>query len=441
MSNNNQIVTLGCRLNIFESEVIKKGLDTNNLNDKIVVNTCCVTKKAENHSISTIKKLKKQYPDKEIIVTGCAVHTALDKLTSMPEVSKIIDNFNKFSTSAFNSKERIITVSDNSTSDNNDYNLTQKLKDNASYQQQNNEKPSYSIPKLAHFENKTRSFIQIQQGCDHRCSFCIIHKARGASVSLSEADIINQIREVVNNGHKEVVLTGVDISSWERNIFDNSPSKLGELCINILKAVPNLTRLRLSSLDPAVVDHNIIWLLKNEPRFMPHLHLSLQSMSTPVLINMGRRHTRESATNWVKELQNANSNLVLGADIICGFPKETNEQFTETMESLIELNIPLLHVFPYSERSGTPAAKMQQLPEFIRKERALRLIEVAKQLKQNFLQTKLNQQEEVLVENNNTGYTQDYSLVKITNKQVEKNTLVTVKITEITEKYLLAEVI
>lgn len=413
--NNNKVVTLGCRLNIFESAIIEETLSNNNIEDTIVVNTCCVTQKAEEESLNKIRKLKKENPDKHIIATGCAVHTASERLKQMPEVSKVVNNFKKFNNNAFNVKNKDVEDS---------------LNNNSQY---------YTIPQLTSFTNKTRAFIQIQQGCDHRCSFCVIHKARGKSISLTEDDIIQQVKTIVKNGHKEIVLTGVDISSWNRDIFTKQPSQIGKLCKNILKEVKDLKRLRLSSLDPAVEDDDILDLLDKENRFMPHIHLSLQSMSTPVLNNMGRRHSRESASIWVKKLKQANPSVVIGADIICGFPKETEEQFIETATTLKELNIPLLHVFPYSERSETPAAKMTQIPTSTRKRRALSLIAMAAELKNNLLNSKVNNIEEVLVEAKNTGYTKDYCFVTIAGKEITKNTLCKVKVTGVNHKGLIAE--
>lgn len=419
----NKFITLGCRLNTFESEVIKEQLKNNKITNKVIINTCAVTEKAENDSLRQIKKLKRLFPNKEIIVTGCAVHTAAEKLKKMPEISKIISNDYKMSVNAFKEESSYVVNNAHTQSINTERN-----------------KGNYNIPTLNHFNTRTRAFVQIQQGCDHRCSFCIINKTRGKSLSLQEDDILRQVKKLINNGYKEITLTGVDISSWKRNIFDKtSKSKLGELCVQILKENSNLKRLRLSSLDPAVEDTTLLYLLANEERFMPHLHLSLQSMSNSVLNNMGRRHSKESARDWITKLKLANKSLVLGADIICGFPKETEEQFLDTYKTIKELNIPMLHVFPYSERSNTPAAKMEQIPQNIRKERALMLIDLANQLKDDFYNNKIGKVEEVLIESNNYGHTKDYSNVKILNKTLEKNTLVKTLLISKEKSFLIGE--
>lgn len=422
----NKFITLGCRLNTFESEVIKEQLKNNNITNKVVINTCAVTEKAENDSLRQIKKIKKLFPNKEIIVTGCAVHTAAEKLKNMPEIDKIVSNDYKMSVNAF--REGSVST----------FNKTAVIPDIKPALNEN----SYNIPKLNNFNNRTRAFVQIQQGCDHRCSFCIINKTRGKSLSLQEEDILIQVKNLVNNGYKEITLTGVDISSWKRNIFDKtSKSKLGELCVQILKENNNLKRLRLSSLDPAVEDSTLLHLLANEERFMPHLHLSLQSMNNSVLNNMGRRHSKESSINWIEQLKLTNKNLVLGADIICGFPKETDEQFLDTYNTLKQLNIPMLHVFPYSERSNTPAAKMEQLPQSVRKERALKLIDLGNNLKDSFFNKKIGKVEEILIEKNNFGHTKDYSNVKILNKNIEKNTLVKALIIDKEKSFLIGDVL
>ncbi len=415
---NTQVIAFGCRLNIFESELIKDKIKEVDLDNVIVVNTCTVTDEARKQSMKAVRKLKRQNPNSKIIVTGCGAE--IDKLAyeNMEEVDKIVGNKDKFNIESFIIPEKVV-VNDINDETNKDY----------------------ILPIIEGFENRTRAFIQIQQGCDHRCSFCIIYKARGKSKSVSEKNIIEQIQKVVDFGHKEVVLTGVDISSWQRSALLNEPSKIGELCINILDKIPSLERLRLSSLDPAVEDENILHLLKNNPRFMPHLHLSLQAMSDNVLRNMGRRHSKASATAWIEKIREANPNVVLGADIICGFPKETELQHIETLNALVDLNIPMLHVFPYSERLGTAAANMKPLSMDLRRKRANHLINISYTLKENLFKSKVGKKCLVLVEAKNTGYTEDYCMVDIVSNIIEPNKIIEVEITGYNKKGLIGKVL
>lgn len=414
--NSNQVVSLGCRLNIFEAELIKNQALLANVENSIIVNTCTVTQEAHRQSMQQIRKLKKENPNATIIVTGCGAQVDPTSFANMVEVSKVIGNKDKFSRQALSSPEKIIV---NNVDDTND---------------------AYKIPLIKGFENKTKAFIQIQQGCDHRCTFCIIQQARGNSRSVPTEDIINQIQQAVDFGHKEVILTGVDISSWHRNALGNEPSKLGQLCLEILKAVPNLPRLRLSSLDPAVPDETILNLLKNEERFMPHIHLSLQAMSNSVLKHMGRRHSKDSAIAWIHKLKLANPNVALGADIICGFPKETGNQHQETLASIQELQIPFLHVFPYSERANTVATKMKpQVPINVRKERAKELITIGNMNKTNFFAKQVGKTMKMLVENHNVGYTQNYCPVELISEKTYFRKIINVEITGYNKQQLLAK--
>ncbi|MDR2008513.1 MAG: tRNA (N(6)-L-threonylcarbamoyladenosine(37)-C(2))-methylthiotransferase MtaB [Alphaproteobacteria bacterium] len=407
-NNNNQVFALGCRLNTFESEIIKEQAKKAGISNTIFVNSCTVTQEAHKQSMQLVRKLKRENPNMDIVVTGCGAQIDPQGFANMNEVSKVIGNKDKFSQEAMRSNEKII-LGDLS------------------------EAADLEIPQIQGFENRTRAFIQIQQGCDHRCTFCIIATARGKSQSLPSAQIIAQIKQAVDFKHKDVVLTGVDISSWTE-----SGASIGLLCKKILREVPNLPRLRLSSLDPAVVDSHILDLTKNEPRFMPHIHLSLQAMNNNVLKNMGRRHSRESAMEWINELRNANPNVAIGADMICGFPRETDEQFQDTYDTIKVLKIPFLHVFPYSSRVGTVAEKMRQIPVELRKQRAKALSALGSALKADFFAAKLGKLEEVLVEANNMGYTKDYSLVKI-NGDAPRGKLLQVKITGFTAQNLTGE--
>lgn len=412
----NQVFALGCRLNTFEAELIKEQASKAGLSNTIFVNSCTVTQEAHKQSMQLVRKLKKENPNANIIVTGCGAQMDPTAFANMPEVSKVIGNKDKFSVEAFKSTEKIVLN-----------NINEDIKE------------EFSIPQIKGFENRTRAFIQIQQGCDHKCTFCIIFEARGKSRSLAKEQIIAQIKQAVTFGHKDIVLTGVDISSWERDAPLNEPSQIGQLCKDILAAVPELPRLRLSSLDPAVRDDNILDLIKNEPRFMPHIHLSLQAMNNSVLKNMGRRHSKESAIAWINDIRKANPNVAFGADMICGFPRETDEQFEDTYNTIKELQIPFLHVFPYSERKGTVAERMSPVPIDIRKRRSKMLSSLGEQIRSDLFKSKVGQIEEVLCEAKNMGYTKDYSLVKILGNETPKKELINVKIVDYNNKHLIAE--
>ena len=417
-NHSNQVVSLGCRLNIFEAELIKKQALLANVENSIIVNTCTVTQEAHRQSMQQIRKLKKENPNANIIVTGCGAQVDPKGFANMPEVSKVIGNTDKFSIKALESPEKIIV---------NDV---------------NNQDNTYKLPLIQGFANKTKAFIQVQQGCDHRCTFCIIQQARGNSRSVSTEDIIAQVKQAVAFGHKEIILTGVDISSWNRNALSTEPSQIGLLCLDILKAVPSLPRLRLSSLDPAVPDTNILTLLKNEERFMPHIHLSLQSMNNSVLKHMGRRHCKDSAIAWIHELTSANPNLAIGADIICGFPKETENQYQETLACIQKLQIPFLHVFPYSERANTVATKIKpQVPIHVRKKRAKTLIDIGYTNKTNFFAKYVGKSMQMLVESKNIGYTQNYCPVELISNKVYSKEIINIEIIGYNKQQLLAKAI
>ncbi len=419
LDNNNQVFALGCRLNFFEAELLKKQVNASGMKNTIIVNTCTVTNQANRQSMQLVRKLKKNNPSAKIIITGCGAQIDHKKFAQMPEVDKVIGNNHKFSIEAMLSDEKIVINDD----DKNIFKVD-----------------SNSIPQIDGFENKTRAFIQIQQGCDHKCSFCIINKARGGSVSLPFSHIIEQIQKAVNFGHNEVVLTGVDISSYNRNVFNDEESQIGKLCKQILYEVKNLARLRLSSLDPAVVDNNILDLLKNEEKFMPHLHLSLQSFNNSVLKNMGRRHSKESALQWIDDIKTANPKVLLGADFICGFPRESESQFLDTLQSIQQAKLSFLHIFPYSPREGTPAYNMKNIDSNELKRRTQVMYTLSENLKLELFKSKLNTYIEVLVESNNMGYSQDYCLSEIIGNKVPKGSIVIAKVIDYNQKSLIAKI-
>lgn len=333
-----EVVTLGCRINSYESEVLKEKLA--NLDNVIIVNTCAVTGEAERQCRQTIRKLRKNNPDARIIVTGCAAQINPKKFSEMPEVDLVLGNKEKAEI------EKYITGD-----------LTEKtiVGDIFKYEE-------YDRYLITGFEGRHRAFVQVQQGCNHRCTYCIVPYARGNNRSVDKADIITQIKELLSQGFKEICLTGVDACSYE-------PSFSG-LVKNILETIPEIPSLQFGSLDPAALDDEFIALVKKYKNIHPHFHLSIQSGDNMILKRMGRRHNREDVIKLCQQIRQIRPEATFGSDFICGFPTETEENFTNTCKLVDEAGINKLHVFPYSERPGTPAALMPQVPVEIRKERA-----------------------------------------------------------------------
>ncbi len=334
-----EVVTLGCRINSYESEVLKEKLG--NLDNVIIVNTCAVTGEAERQCRQTIRKLRKENPNAKIVVTGCAAQVATKKFADMPEVDLVLGNREKAEIENYiDSKEKEV-VSDIFNYD------------------------SYDKYIITGFEGRHKAFVQIQQGCNHRCTYCIIPYARGNNRSVKEEDVIKQIRKLLEQGFKEICLTGVDACSYQ-------PSFSG-LVKHILEQIPELPSLQFGSLDPAALDNEFIALVGIDKRIYPHFHLSIQSGDNLILKRMRRRHTREDVINLCNKIRAVRPEATFGSDFICGFPTETEEQFESTVKLVREAGINKLHVFPYSERSGTPAAAMPQVPVNVRKDRARRL--------------------------------------------------------------------
>ncbi len=409
----NKVITLGCRLNHLESETIFERMDSSE--NIIVVNTCSVTKEAERQARQTIRRLKKENPNHNIIVTGCAAQTNAKQFEQMEEVSHIIGNLEKMSYDNISSKKMIkqTEVSQRELLKDTPFRLTTKMR------------------------NHSRGFVQIQNGCDHSCAFCIIRIARGPSHSMLKADIFNQVAIFLDKGYQDITLTGVDISSWHEGV--NNKHGLGELCQEVLIKFPKLKRLRLSSLDPAVQDEALLECLASENRLMPHIHLSMQSASNRVLANMGRRHSKESMATWIEKLRQAKGYLSFGADIITGFPKESEEQFLETYNFIKEHKITKLHVFPYSKREGTAAAKMPNMDIAIRKARATRLRQLGAQLQQEWLQQFVGTKSLVLIEKNNKGYNEYYDMVNLDAGDMPQGSIVDVVITNIKDDELIGK--
>ncbi|HEX2581193.1 MAG TPA: tRNA (N(6)-L-threonylcarbamoyladenosine(37)-C(2))-methylthiotransferase MtaB [Dongiaceae bacterium] len=346
-----EIVTLGCRLNAFESEVMRAHAAKAGLDGTIIVNSCAVTAEAERQTRQEIRRARRRAPDAQVVVTGCAAQIAPEKYAAMAEVDAVLGNAEKLEEKTFHAMAR-----------------TTPPRLLAGDIMQVREGAHHLIPGFA---ERARAFVEIQQGCDHRCTFCIIPYGRGNSRSVPLGAIIEQARRLVAEGYQEIVLTGVDITSYGNDL----PGRigLGQLVRRLLALVPDLGRLRLSSLDVAECDETLIAAIAAEPRLMPHLHLSLQAGNDLILKRMKRRHSRAQAIAFCARLRALRPDVVFGADFIAGFPTEDEAMFADTIGLVEECGLTSVHVFPYSPRSGTPAVRMPQVPAPERKHRARRL--------------------------------------------------------------------
>lgn len=411
------IKTYGCRLNFYESEVIRKFAKENAIQNTTFINSCAVTNKAVADLKNEIRKSKKNEPDKKIVLTGCAAQIHPEEFKKMEEVDSILGNKEKLDNStylALSSNRNINVISDIF-----------------------EEKKAYS-PIIEKIENKIRGFVQIQNGCDHRCTFCIIPYGRGNSRSVQPGEVVKQIKTLVERNYKEIVLTGVDLTSYGDDL--NKRSNLTELIKLVLKSVPNLKRLRLSSLDVAEMDSEILKLLGNEKRILPHIHLSLQSGDNMILKRMKRRHSREDAIKIVNKIRSMRPETVFGADLIAGFPTETEEMFLNTVKIVHECDLTFLHVFPFSPRTGTPAARMPQVDKKIIKQRAKILRNLGEnKLSEHFEKLK-NKKINVIVEGNNKGRTDSFAKVSL-NKEYPSGQMLNMIVTGKNEFGLTGKVI
>ncbi len=404
-----KIITLGCRLNTFESETMSKLGREAGLKDAIIVNTCAVTAEAERRARQTIRRAARENPMAKIIVTGCAAQLNPKVFAEMQEVDQVLGNAEKLNAALLAGDGPPIQVAD-----------IMAVKETAP-------------PHIKVMDGRTRAFVQIQQGCDYRCTYCIIPYARGPNRSINAKTIIAQIRDLIDAGHNEVVLTGVDICSYSAQ----GTSNLGALVSNILLELPDLQRLRLSSLDPAAIDDKLLELLAVETRLMPHLHLSLQAMDDMILKRMKRRHNRADAIAIVERARAARPDAVFGADLIAGFPTETNAMFENTVNAVKELDLTHLHVFPVSPRPGTPAAKMPLVNSAIVKARAAQLRSIGDDGLKRFLTSRTGAMEQVLVEKDRQGLSQHFALVKL-DFDAEPGTIVKARVKAAGNGYLLA---
>jgi len=394
-----EVVTFGCRLNAYESEVMRRQATEAGLNEAVVVNTCAVTGEAVRQARQTIRRLKRERPHAKIIVTGCAAQTEPQKFAAMAEVERVLGNAEKLDPKAWSvtgtalasglalAAEEKVVVND-----------IMSVRETAAHL-------------IDGIEGRARAFVQVQNGCDHRCTFCIIPFGRGNSRSVPMGDVVAQVRRLVAHGYREVVLTGVDITSYGANL-PGAP-RLGTLVKQILKHVPELPRLRLSSIDSVEADRDLLDAFAGEARLMPHLHLSLQSGDDLILKRMKRRHLRADAIAFCAALRRLRPDVVFGGDIIAGFPTETEDMFRRSLDLVDECGLTHLHVFPFSSRPGTPAARMPQLAGTVIKERAQRLRQKGETAFSRHLDSEIGARRQVLVESGEIGRTEHFTPVRL----------------------------
>jgi len=423
MTKGAKIETFGCRLNSWESEVIREHTSHSGFEQMVVINTCAVTAEAERQARQLIRKTRRQSPDAKIVVTGCAAQINPSSWQEMPEVDAVIGNHEKLNADHW----RILATTNAET-------LPSLIGDIMTVRE-------VAPHMLGGFDHHSRAFVQIQQGCDHRCTFCIIPYGRGVSRSVPTPQVVAQIRKLVESGVQEVVLTGVDMSSWGRDLATDQGDSpvLGQLIGAILRAIPELPRLRLSSLDPAEVDEDLRRLIGEEARLMPHLHLSVQHGDALILKRMKRRHSPEDLIRLVDDLRQRRPDVVFGGDIIAGFPTEDNAAHRRSMELIEALDISWLHIFPYSPREGTPAAKMPAVAAQTIRERAAAFRELANRQAQRQMDRMVGQDDEVVMETGGVAHTRQFGKVKMLNPTLKAGHLYPVRILKRSQHFLEAE--
>jgi len=412
-----KIINLGCRLNIYEGEIIKSHSKKNKLKSVTIINSCAVTFGAEKKVAYEIRKAKRNFPNNKIVVTGCAAQIDPNKYASMKNVDLVLGNKEKIEYKTWSNLK-----------------YTSKIQVDDIFKFSKNQHES-----IEKFEGKSKAFIEIQQGCDHRCTFCIIPYGRGNNRSVPIGVIVNRIQAFVNNGYKEVVLTGVDITDYGKDL-PGKPS-LSQLIKRILNLVPNLMRLRLSSIDCAEITQDF-WSILLDKRLMPHFHLSLQSGNNLILKRMKRRHTREQAITFCKKVKSLRPDATLGADIIAGFPTESEIMFQDSLKLIDECKLTHLHIFPYSLREKTPASRMPQIDKKIIKERAKKLREKGKKNLIKYLTNKIGDKNFILIESSDSqksiGKDQHFIKVQI-DQEIQEGNIIPCVYTGIYKDVLLAK--
>jgi threonylcarbamoyladenosine tRNA methylthiotransferase MtaB len=417
MNKKNSLVNLGCRLNIYEGEIIKNHLNNNNIKNITVINSCAVTAEAEKKVTYEIRKAKRINPENKIIVTGCAAQINPEKYDAIEEVDLVLGNKEKLLSEVWgnlNFSEPIQV---------NDILLEKK-----------------TVPStIEKFDGKSRAYIEIQQGCDHRCTFCIIPYGRGNNRSVPAGEIVERIKKIVKNGYREVVLTGVDITDYGKDL----PAKptFSNLIKRIIKLVPDLEQLRLSSIDCAEIDEEF-WDLLSEKKLMPHFHISLQAGNNLILKRMKRRHSREMAIDFCNKVLSKRNEATFGADLIAGFPTETEDMFKDTLDLVDQCHLTHLHVFPYSPRINTPASRMPQVDKSIIKDRANTLRQIGIEKLKNHLTKKIGKKDLILIEKvqneNSIGKDQNFFNV-IVNEKIKEGDIIACVYTGVNNNMLMAK--
>jgi len=381
-----EILTLGCRLNAYESEAMRALASEAALSNAVIINTCAVTGEAVRQARQAIRRARREWPDAEIIVTGCAAQIDPQSFAAMPEVSRVIGNAEKMRAESFARSEERVSVSD-----------IMAVRETASHL-------------IDGFSERTRAYVQVQNGCDHRCTFCIIPYGRGNSRSSPAGEVVEQIRRLAANGVPEVVLTGVDLTSWGADL--PGQPQLGALVARILKLAPDLPMLRLSSLDAIEMDEQLFELVTQHDRVAPYLHLSLQHGDDMILKRMKRRHSRAQAIELCQRVKSARPEIALGADLIAGFPTETDAHFENLLSIIDECDLAFVHAFPFSPREGTPAARMPQVDRRVVKERAARLREAGAAALARHLKTWIGREATALIEQQGMARLPDFTPVR-----------------------------
>ena len=417
MNNKNSLINLGCRLNIYEGEIIKNHIKNNNIKNVTVINSCAVTAEAEKKVAYEIRKAKRINPENKIIVTGCAAQINPKKYHTLKEVDLVLGN-----------KEKLLS------------NVWGELNFSKPIQVDDILLEKKTVPStIEKFDGKSRAYIEIQQGCDHRCTFCIIPYGRGNNRSVPAGEIVERIKKIVNNGYKEVVLTGVDITDYGKDL--PAQPTFSNLIKRIIKLVPNLEQLRLSSIDCAEIDEEF-WDLLSEKKLMPHFHISLQAGNNMILKRMKRRHSREMAIDFCNKVLSKRKEATFGADFITGFPTETDKMFRDTLDLVDQCHLTHLHVFPYSPRINTPAARMPQVDKSIIKDRANTLRQMGMEKLKQRLSKKVGKKNLILVEKtqdeNSIGKDQNFFNV-IVNEKIKEGDIVTCEYTGVNNDMLIAK--
>ena len=403
--------TLGCRLNAYETEAMKELSAAAGVENAVIVNTCAVTAEAVRKAKQEIRRLSRENPGATIIVTGCAAQTEPETFAAMPEVAKVVGNHEKMQAETWAG-------------------LASRVPDLIGATEKVQVDDIMSVKETAgHLIDgfgRHRAYVQVQNGCDHRCTFCIIPFGRGNSRSVPAGVVVEQIKRLVDKGFNEVVLTGVDLTSWGADL--PAQPRLGDLVLRILKLVPDLPRLRISSIDSIEADDALMQAIATEPRLMPHLHLSLQAGDDLILKRMKRRHLRDDAIRFCDDARRLRPDIVFGADIIAGFPTETEEMFAQSVKLVEDCGLTFLHVFPFSPRKGTPAARMPQVKGPAIKDRAARLRAVGEAALQRHLAAQVGQTHRILLEGARLGRTEQFTEVSF-DRDMPEGAIVTANIT------------